>query len=105
VLLATTLLRSRLINRSPAAGSASYFVRFPIRYAEVLVGYLETRLESGTGVDQALLDATINRVRGRQAVRMPAVTTNDPTTLRTIIRRERRVEFAFVGIRYFDCLR
>lgn len=79
---------------------------FPlIRYAEVLLGYLEARLEGGSGVDQSLLDATINKVRGRAAVLMPAVTTTDPATLRTIIRRERRVEFAFEGIRYFDCLR
>jgi starch-binding outer membrane protein, SusD/RagB family len=79
---------------------------FPlIRYAEVLLGYLEAKLESGTGVDQALLDATINKVRGRASVAMPAVTTTDPNALRTIIRRERRVEFAFEGIRYFDCLR
>lgn len=79
---------------------------FPlIRYAEVLLGYLEARLESGAGVDQALLNSTINLVRGRTAVKMPAVTTTDPATLRTIIRRERRVEFAFEGIRYFDCLR
>ncbi|WP_431292267.1 RagB/SusD family nutrient uptake outer membrane protein [Pedobacter sp. P26] len=44
-------------------------------------------------------------MRGRAAVLMPPVTTTDPTALRTIIRRERRVEFAFEGIRYFDCLR
>jgi hypothetical protein len=79
---------------------------FPlIRYAEVLLGYLEARLESGAGVDQALLDATINKVRGRAVVHMPAVTTTDATALRTILRRERRVEFAFEGLRYFDCLR
>jgi hypothetical protein len=36
---------------------------------------------------------------------MPAVTTTDPTALRTIIRRERRVEFAFEGLRYYDILR
>jgi hypothetical protein len=76
-----------------------------IRYAEVLLGYLEARLESGGPVDQALLDATINKVRGRAAVRMPAVTTTNPAALRTILRRERRVEFAFEGLRYFDCLR
>lgn len=79
---------------------------FPlIRYAEVLLGYLEARVEAGGAIDRALLDATINRVRGRQAVRMPAVTTTDPVALRAIIRRERRVEFAFEGLRYFDCLR
>lgn len=79
---------------------------FPlIRYAEVLLGYLEARLESGAGIDQGLLDATVNKVRGRSAVHMPPVTTTDVAALRTIVRRERRVEFAFEGIRYFDCLR
>ena len=76
-----------------------------IRYAEVLLGYLEAKLEAGSGVDQALLDATINEVRGRAAGHMPAVTTTDATALRTILRRERRVDFAFEGLRYFDCLR
>ncbi|WP_316799791.1 RagB/SusD family nutrient uptake outer membrane protein [Pedobacter frigidisoli] len=79
---------------------------FPlIRYAEVLLGYLESQLEAGNAIDQAMLDATINKVRGRAVVSMPAITTSDPVLLRTIIRRERRVEFAFEGIRYFDCLR
>jgi hypothetical protein len=76
-----------------------------IRYAEVLLGYLEAKLEGGAPVDRALLDATINKVRGRQAIKMPAVTTTDPVALRTVLRRERRVEFAFEGLRYFDCLR
>lgn len=76
-----------------------------IRYAEVLLSYLESKLESGAAIDQALLDQTINKVRGRQAVNMPPVTTTDATALRTIIRRERRVEFAFEGLRYYDILR
>ena len=76
-----------------------------IRYAEVLLSYLESKLESGAAIDQALLDQTINKVRGRASVNMPPVTTTDPTELREIIRRERRVEFAFEGLRYYDILR
>jgi len=76
-----------------------------IRYAEVLLGYLESKLESGATIDQALLDQTINLVRGRAAVNMPPVTTTDATELREIVRRERRVEFAFEGLRYYDILR
>ncbi len=76
-----------------------------IRYAEVLLGYLESKLESGATIDQALLDQTINLVRGRAAVNMPPVTTIDATKLREVIRRERRVEFAFEGLRYYDILR
>jgi hypothetical protein len=76
-----------------------------IRYAEVLLSYLESKLESGAAIDQALLDQTINKVRGRASVNMPPVTTTNPTELREIIRRERRVEFAFEGLRYYDILR
>jgi len=76
-----------------------------IRYAEVLLGYLESKLESGATIDQALLDQTVNKVRGRAAVNMPPVITTNPDDLRKIVRRERRVEFAFEGIRYYDILR
>lgn len=76
-----------------------------IRYAEILLGYLESQVESGAAIDQALLDQTINLVRGRAAVNMPPVTTTNSTELREIIRRERRVEFAFEGLRYYDILR
>jgi starch-binding outer membrane protein, SusD/RagB family len=76
-----------------------------IRYSEVLLSYLEAKLESGSTVDQALLDATINQVRTRASVNMPPVTTTDPVELTKVIRRERRVEFAFEGLRYYDLLR
>lgn len=76
-----------------------------IRYAEVLLGYLESTLESGASIDQTLLDNTINKVRSRTSVNMPSVTTTNPDELREIIRRERRVEFAFEGLRYYDILR
>lgn len=79
---------------------------FPIiRYAEVLLSYLEANLEAGNPISQMLLDQTINLVRGREDVGMPPVTTTNPDELREIIRRERRVEFAFEGLRYFDILR
>lgn len=76
-----------------------------IRYSEVLLSYLESMLESGAAIDQALLDKSINLVRGRAAVHMPPVTETDKDKLRVIVRRERRVELAFEGPRYFDILR
>lgn len=76
-----------------------------IRYSEVLLGFLESKLEAGATIDQALLDATINKVRARAAVNMPPVTTTIAADLRKIVRRERRVEFAFEGLRYYDILR
>jgi len=76
-----------------------------IRYAEILLSYLEARLENGDPIDQSLLDQTINQVRGRASVNMPPITETDPGTLRAILRRERRNEFAFEGMRYWDLLR
>lgn len=77
-----------------------------IRYAEVLLSYLESRLEAGESITQALLDETINKVRSRAEVNMPPVTETDPDKLREIVRRERAVELACEGgIRYWDLLR
>lgn len=76
-----------------------------IRYAEVLLSYLEAKLENGDAINQALLDATINKVRGRSSVNMPPVTQTEPNALRNILRRERRNELAFEGIRLWDLLR
>ncbi|WP_211300817.1 RagB/SusD family nutrient uptake outer membrane protein [Spirosoma oryzae] len=84
----------------------NYGGNFPlIRYPEVLLSYLESKLEAGDAIDQALLDATINQVRGRTSVAMPAVKTTDAASLRTILRRERKVEFAFEGLHYYDIQR
>ncbi|WP_116787999.1 RagB/SusD family nutrient uptake outer membrane protein [Flavobacterium psychrotrophum] len=76
-----------------------------IRYPEVLLGYLESKLESGEGVTQSVLDETVNLIRNRPGVNMPDVTTADPTQLRAIVRRERKVELAFEGVHYYDILR
>jgi hypothetical protein len=76
-----------------------------VRYAEVLLSYLEAELENGTAITQTLLDATINKVRGRASVRMPAVTELNPDLLRPILRNERRVELALEGQRLWDLLR
>lgn len=76
-----------------------------IRYAEVLLSYLEAVLESGQPVTQALLDQTINAVRGRATVNMPRITQTNVTLLREIVRHERRVELACEGTRYWDLLR
>ncbi|MDR1601907.1 MAG: RagB/SusD family nutrient uptake outer membrane protein [Tannerella sp.] len=74
-----------------------------IRYAEVLLSYLEAKLEAGDMIDQELLNLTINPIRQRAG--MPGVTETDRDKLREIVRRERRIELAFEGVRYFDVLR
>ena len=78
-----------------------------MRYAEVLLSYLEAVNEATPGaVDQALLDETINDVRDR--VKLPGyskVELSSQEAVREAVRKERRVELAFEGLRYFDVLR
>ncbi|TDO05355.1 RagB/SusD family nutrient uptake outer membrane protein [Sunxiuqinia elliptica] len=76
-----------------------------IRYAEVLLSYLEAKLEDGDAITQSLLDETINKVRGRESVNMPPVTQTNADLLRPLLRHERRVELAMEGIRYWDLKR
>lgn len=77
------------------------------RYAEVLLSYLEALNEySPSSVDQSVLDETINKIRNR--VDLPSYTMAELSTqdkVRNAVRKERRVELAFEGLRYFDVLR
>ena len=76
-----------------------------VRYAEVLLSYLECRIKNNDAITQSLLDQTINLVRNRPAVNMPDVTETDRTKLWEILKRERRVELAWEGLRYWDLIR
>ena len=81
-----------------------------MRYAEVLLTYAEAKIELGQ-TDASVLDA-INAVRARAygvdptaTAEYPAITTTDQNELRTIIRRERKVELADEGFRLLDIWR
>jgi hypothetical protein len=81
-----------------------------MRYADVLLMYAEAKIETGD-IDPSVPDA-INRVRSRaygvdreDTDSYPVVTTQDKDELRKIIRFERRMEFAFEGLRYMDLIR
>lgn len=76
-----------------------------IRYAEVLLSYIEAELEGGKPITQPLLDMTINKIRGRQSVKMPPINITNANQLRPILRKERRIEMALEGVRYWDLLR
>lgn len=76
-----------------------------IRYAEVLLSYLECLIEDNQAISQDILNQTINAVRGRTGVNMPVITETNPANLRNIVRHERRIELAMEGIRYWDLLR
>jgi len=90
--------------KGPLHDSGDDIIHF--RYAEVLLGYLESKLEAGDAISQALLDQTINKLRLRESVNMPIVTELDQTKLRDIVRRERRIELCFEkDVRYIDIRR
>lgn len=75
-----------------------------IRYAEVLLTDAEAKIESNQ-IDASVYN-DINLVRQRAG--MPAVTATmypDQASLRNLIRRERRVEFAGEGLRWYDIQR
>ena len=77
-----------------------------MRYAEVLLTYAEARLEQGK-LTQADVDITINELRKRVGMKQMSLAELEANGLdvRTEIRRERRVELALEGQRYFDILR
>ncbi len=77
-----------------------------LRYAEVLLTYAEARLEQGT-LTQDDVDKTINLLRDRvgMAPMNLAELEANGLNIREEIRRERRVELALEGQRYFDIKR
>ncbi|KEO71688.1 RagB/SusD family nutrient uptake outer membrane protein [Anditalea andensis] len=77
-----------------------------LRYAEVLLTYAEARMEQGR-LTQADVDMTINLLRDRVGMkRMDLIELAQlGLDVREEIRRERRVELALEGQRYFDLLR
>lgn len=81
-----------------------------IRYADVLLMYSEAKIELGE-IDQSVLDA-MNQVRARaygvaysETNLYPSIFTTNQDELRKILRIERRMEFAFEGLRYPDLIR
>lgn len=73
-----------------------------LRYAEVLLSYAEAQNEL-MGPDQSVVDA-VNAVRDRADLEGLPEGLNK-TDMRDQIRHERRIEFAFEGMRYYDLKR
>lgn len=78
-----------------------------MRYADVLLMYAEAKIELGE-IDATVLDA-MNQVRARaygvdasQTDAYPAISETGQAGLRTILRTERRMEFAFERLRVYD---
>ena len=77
-----------------------------IRYAEVLLTYAEAKIELNE-IDQSVYDA-IDQVRLRAGLPEESSTQVQYVTqaqLRTLLRRERRVELAMEGLRWYDIQR
>ncbi len=72
-----------------------------LRYADILLMYAESKIELNE-ID-ATVTAAINAVRARGG--QPATALTSQSDLRTLIRRERAVEFAGEGLRLFDLRR
>ena len=101
-------MRKRLDDKSLVLGAAnwggytSYQNYIIYRYAEVLLNYAEAQNEVA-GPDASVYDA-VNKIRNRSALpNLPAGLSQD--AMRTAIRRERRIEFAFEDKRFWDLLR
>ena len=75
-----------------------------IRYAEILLTYAEAKIETGA-VDNSVYEA-LDAVRQRAGMpKVDRATYASQSALRTLVRRERRVELAMEGLRWFDIKR
>lgn len=86
---------------------ASSIDRPVLRYAEVLLAYAEAKYELDDAISDADLDLSINllRTRGKIAKLTNDFVTTNGLNMREEIRRERRIELAQEGHRYWDLIR
>jgi hypothetical protein len=77
-----------------------------LRLAEVILNWAEAKLEQGT-LTQADLDMSINKLRDRVGMKHMNLIelASNGMNLRDEVRRERRIELALEGLRYYDILR
>ena len=79
-----------------------------MRYAEILMNYVEAGIETGELADPNILTYW-NMIRERSGLPNIEETypeaINDQKQLRVLVRRERRIEFAFEGMNFYDCRR
>lgn len=102
----TGYLMRKYLDESWSGDITAYGTNIPlVRYADILLMYLEAKLKAGDPIDQTLLDETINKVRGRANVNMPALTETNPDKLIKLIQKERMIELAFEGWRLWDLFR
>jgi len=86
-----------------APGNSQALNFIVMRYAEVLLTRAEALIELGQNLSEAA--SLINQVRQRPSVALPAISVSEPGIMRAQVRRERRVELAFEGLRWYDLKR
>lgn len=75
-----------------------------MRYAEVLLMYAESKIELGQ-IDESVYKA-LNDIRKRAGMlEVDRTVYNNQAKMRELVRRERRVELAMEGLRWFDICR
>lgn len=73
-----------------------------LRYADILLMRAEALIEKNENLDEAV--SLINEIRDRAGMPKNVKVTNQ-SELREKLRHERRIEFAFEGLRYYDIIR
>lgn len=100
----TGYLLRKFLDESWSGDINAYGVNVPlVRYADILLMYLEAKVRGGESITQQLLDQTINAIRAR--VNMPPYTETNPDKLFPLIQKERMIELAFEGWRLWDLFR
>lgn len=75
-----------------------------IRYADILLMNAEAKAELGQ-INATVWDQTVKPIRQRAGFSDPAALAYTATNIKEVIRNERRSEFAFESLRYFDIKR
>lgn len=82
-----------------------YGVNLPVvRYTDVLLMYAECLNEAGFVADGEAFNI-VNDIRSRAGLAPLGTSVNSQDAFRTALKKERRVEFAFEGLRWFDLVR
>jgi hypothetical protein len=104
----TTAFAPRKFVDPNTVGTPNTFIDYPImRYAEVLLTYAEALYELNGSISDTELNASINLLRKRAG--LPNLSNNfvqiNGLNMQKELRRERRVELAMEGFRYWDLVR
>lgn len=104
----TTAYCPRKFVDAHTVGTGVTFIDYPIiRYAEVLLTYAEALYELNGSISDADLNTSINLLRARADLPdlSNAFVQDNGLHMRNELRRERRVELAMEGFRYWDLIR